>query len=177
MIKHDLTAERFLRGLLPTGWEAAAGHARRLAEETRYLPWADRARVFDRFLWAEAGDRLAKEEVTAIVNRQRPGGDGAARVAAYALFCRGVLTAALLLIEDTAAIDHAAAAVVHSLSLDRRHQDAAADWMGHDRRDALASGLRGWPGCAFLLLVAAPNDSADSFLARDAFWAAMLGRS
>ena len=42
--------------------------------------------------------------------------------------------------------------------------------LGFDQR------LPAWPGCAFLLLIRSPSDSAESFLARDAFWAAMLGR-
>jgi hypothetical protein len=33
------------------------------------------------------------------------------------------------------------------------------------------------PGHAFLLLAMSPSDSADSFLARDAFFAAMLGQA
>lgn len=176
MIKHDLQAERFLRGILPEGWSEAAAQASRLAEATRYLPWCDRARVFDRFLWAEAQARLCEADVTAIVNRQASAIREPQAMAAYTLFCRSVLTAALLHIEDGLAIDQVAAALFHKLSLDPARQHQADDWIAHGHADALASSLRAWPGCAFLLLILSPSDSAESFMARDAFWAAMLGR-
>ena len=41
----------------------------------------------------------------------------------------------------------------------------------------LQAQLTGLPGFAFMLLTLYPNDSAESFMARDAFWTALLGRS
>jgi hypothetical protein len=175
VIEQDLQTGYDLGNLLPEGWEQAADLAVRLADETRYLPWPDRARAFDRFVWQEARARLAKEDVTAIVNRQNASVAAPGQVDAYVRFCRAVLTATLLLLEDRRPIDHAAAALVHFFSLESRHQEAAVDWIGAGHEGELASGLPAWPGFAFLLLLLSPSDSAESFLARDAFWAAMLG--
>ena len=178
MIEQDLRATHYLRGVLPDSWDRAADLVGQLAEEIRYLPWPDRARVFDRVLWGEARAQLAKEDVTAIVNRQTASVAHPAQLAAYTLFCRATITATLMLVEDTTGIDHEAAALIHFFSLERRHQELAVDWIGAGQHQAeLASGLCAWPGCAFLLLILSPSDSAESFLARDAFWAAMLGRS
>jgi arabinofuranan 3-O-arabinosyltransferase len=87
------------------------------------------------------------------------------------------VAAALLLLGDPPRVHDEAAALVHFLSLQREHQEAALDWIGDGHHTLLAGRLPSWPGCAFLLLILSPSDSAESFLARDAFWAAMLGRS
>ena len=176
MIDHDLAVVQYLRGVLPDRWDEAAGEAERLAHGTRYLPWGDRARAFDEFFWGEAKSRLTTEDVTAIVNRQAGSLADPARVEAYTRFCRASAAAALLLLGDPPRVHDEAAALVHFLSLRREHQEAALDWIGDGHHTLLAGRLPSWPGCAFLLLILSPSDSAESFLARDAFWAAMLGR-
>jgi hypothetical protein len=153
VIEQDLEAGYDLGNILPEGWEQAAGFAVRLADETRYLPWPDRASTFDRFVWQEARAHLAEDDVTAIVNRQNARVAEPARVDAYARHCRAVLTATLLLLEDQRPIDDAAAALVHFFSLESCHQEAAVDWIGTGHEGELASGLPAWPGFAFLLLV------------------------
>ncbi len=177
MIDHDLRAIRCLRGILPEGWDRALDTVAELTEEIRYLPWADRAKAFDRFFWAAARSRLTTEDVTAIVNRQSGSVSDPARVESYTRYCRAVVTATLLSLDDTKSCGDAAAALVHFFSLDRLHQEGAVTWIGDGHHAELAGGLPGWPGCAFLLLILSPSDSAESFLARDAFWAAMLGRA
>ena len=177
MIGHDLKAVSFLRRVLPDRWDEAASMAEQLAAGTRYLPWADRARAFDSFFWSEASRQLTKEAVTAIVNRQQAAAlADPAPVEAYARFCRACATAALLLLDDPVRIQDEAAALARFFSLEPAHQDAALDWIGDGHHTMLARGLPSWPGCAFLLLILSPSDSAESFLARDAFWAAMLGQ-
>lgn len=175
MIDHDLRAVRYLRSVLPEDWDRAADVVGRLAEEVRYLPWADRVRALDAFFWAEAKARLPTEDVTAIVNRQVAAIADPAPLARYTAFCRAVVTAMLLTLDDSARIEDEAAALVHFFSQDRIHQEAAVEWIGDGHQDFLQRRLPAWPGCAFLLLILSPSDSAESFLARDAFWAAMLG--
>jgi hypothetical protein len=178
VIDHDLAVVQYLRRALPDRWDEAAGAAERLAHGTRYLPWGDRARAFDEFFWGEAKSRLTTEDVTAIVNRQAGSLADPGRVEAYTRFCRASVAAALLLLGDPPRVHDEAAALVHFLSLQRQHQEAALDWIGDGSHHTLLAGrLPSWPGCAFLLLILSPSDSAESFLARDAFWAAMLGRS
>ncbi len=176
MIEHDLRAVRYLRGVLSDEWDRAADAAGELADEIRNLPWADRARTLDGFIWAQARDRLTKEDVTAIVNRQMACVADPGRVDGYALFCRAVVSATLHLLEATTVIEHEAAALVHFFSIEAKHRELALDWIGDGHHNRLAEGLPAWPGCAFLLLILSPNDSAESFLARDAFWAAMRGK-
>lgn len=175
MIEHDLRVERFLRSVLPDGWQPAAEQAAQLGEGLRYLPWCDRLRAIDGFLWAEAQARLVEGDVTAIINRQTRSIREPLRLAGYTLFCRAVITAFLLEVGEGEPTE-APAAILHHFSLEQRHQQAAEGWLGREATDGLASCLRSAPGCAFFLLILSPSDSAMSFLARDAFWAAMLGR-
>lgn len=176
MIEHDLRAVRYLRRALPDAWDRAAATAAELAESTRYLPWNDRARVFDDFFWAETGRRLSSEEVTAIVNRKVGPLAAAGRVEDHTRFCAAVVAAAILQLDEPLRIEDEAAAMIHFLSLDEAHREAAVDWIGAGHHLGFDQRLPSWPGCAFLLLIRSPSDSAESFLARDAFWAAMLGR-
>ena len=177
MIEHDLRAVRYLRGEVPTEWDRAADAAARLAKTGRYLPWEDRAHAFDEFYWAEAKRRLATEDVTAIVNRQSAKLVGPDRVEAYRRFCLAVTTAALLQLDEPVRVEDEAAALVYFFSHHDPYHDAAVTWIGEGHHLGLAGRLAAWPGCAFLLLILSPSDSAESFLARDAFWAAMLGRN
>jgi hypothetical protein len=177
VIEHDLRTVRYLRQALPDDWEHAAAIAAELAATTRYLPWADRARAFDDFFWAEARRRLSSEDVTAIVNRKAALLAEPGRVDGYTRFCAAVVAAALLQLDEPVRVENEAAALVHFLSAETEHRDAALDWIGAGHHLGFDRHLPSWPGCAFLLLIRSPSDSAESFLARDAFWAAMLGRA
>jgi hypothetical protein len=111
----------------------------------------------------------------------RRGGEatGSAEVELFALYCRAVLTAALAALDEPLRIEGEAAALTHRLSLMGLDQHAAEAWLdapGTGRRETAAHELARRPGYAFLLLALCPNDSAESFAARDAFFAAMHGR-
>ncbi len=181
MIIGDGASADALHMLLPREREAARAEARHLARRLEFLTWQERPKVLDAFLWDEAKSRLDNERVTAVINRQGHGPAHAAPVGAYARHCRAVVTAALVELAEPArapAEGGEAAALAHRLSLLDEHQEAAAaaGWADEARRDRIASTLADLPGHAFLLLATSPNDSADSFLARDAFFAAMLGQ-
>jgi hypothetical protein len=167
---------RFLRDVLPAEWNRAASAAALLASRARYLPWQDRARAFDEFYWAEARRRLVTDDITAIVNRQSIHLAEPARIDGYGRFCGAVTAATLLQLDDCERVTDEAAALIHFFSLAEAHREAAQDWIGGGHQLDLAGSLGSWPGCAFLLLILSPSDSAESFLARDAFWVAMLGR-
>lgn len=178
------TAADALAMLLPREREAARAEALGLARRLEFLSWQERPKVLDDFFWDEAKSRLDNERVTAVINRQGHAREHGAAVRAYARHCRGAVTAALVMLAEparAAVADDPAAALAHRLSLQPEHQDAAeaAGWGGDDaaRRERLAAALAGLPGHAFLLLATIPNDSAESFLARDAFFAAMLGQA
>lgn len=176
MIEYDPRATQFLRESVPVDWNRAATTAAWLAARARYLPWADRARAFDELYWTEARRRLATDAITAIVNRQADKLADPEVIAAYGRFCGAVTTAVLLHLDEPLTIDEDAAALIHLFSLAEKHREAAVDWIAERHQLGLAASLPSWPGCAFLLLILSPSDSAESFMARDAFWAAMLGR-
>lgn len=177
VIEHELKVLRYLCELVPAERDHAAAVAVDLAACTRYLPWHDRVRAFDQLFWAEAKHRLSNEDVTAIVNRHTGPLTDTAQVAAYTRFCGATVAATLLLLDEPLQVTDEAAALVHYFSQEAAHREAALDWIGAGHHLGLASRLPDWPGCAFLLLILSPSDSAESFIARDAFWDAMLGRS
>ncbi|MGD9508687.1 MAG: hypothetical protein AB7I59_04220 [Geminicoccaceae bacterium] len=176
MIEYDPRATDFLRESVPVEWNRAATTAAWLASRARYLPWTDRAKAFDELYWSEARRRLATDAITAIVNRQATELADPGVIATYGRFCGAVTTAVLLQLDEPLAIEEEAAALIHFFSLADRHREAAIDWIGGRHQLELAASLPCWPGCAFLLLILSPSDSAESFMARDAFWTAMLGR-
>lgn len=161
---------------MPESWNGATARARRLAAAIRYLPWIERAYIFDAFFWNEAQSRLAEREITAVVNRRSHSLAGSSSFKDYVYFCRAVVTATLQALDDALSIQDEAAALIHFFSLNRAHQEAAVSWIGEDHHEELIERLPSWPGCAFLLLALSPNDSAESFIARDAFRTAILGQ-
>ena len=170
-------ALRGLRALLPREWAAAEAEAAGLARRFEFLAWEERAEILDALLWGQAKARIREDQVTLIVNR-KAGGDHPANAAAMACarYCRAVVSATLLTLGEPAVIQHAAAALAHYFSLLTEHQEAAADWIGRDRHGRVARELERLPGHAFLLLALNPDDTAESFVARDAFFAATHGR-
>jgi hypothetical protein len=177
----DGVVGRALRGLAPPERGGAEAEAGELARRLEFLTWDDRAAMLDEFFWRQARARLRHELITAVVARRAgEGAAGSPEVGRFALYCRAVLTAALAGLGEPARIACAAAALTHRLSLAGPDLHAAEAWLdaaGADRREAAARELARRPGYAFLLLALCPNDSAESFAARDAFFAAMHGRA
>ncbi len=168
-------AGAFLEESLGAEAEPAQRLATALARRVEYLTWADRARVLDEFFWTEARARLPIEVVTAVVNRQAST-LGSTPVDAYARLCTHVLTGTLLALDEPAGIAAVEQALTYVLSRRSEHQEAALDWIAATRCPTLQEHLTRLPGYAFLLLTASGSDSAETFMARDAFWAALLGR-
>lgn len=167
---------RELRALLPREWRAAEAVATGFARRIEFLGWDERAEILDGFFWGEARARLDKDQVTAVVNRTAPDRALTAATMAYARYCRAVVSATLLTLGEPPLVREASAALAHYFSLLAGHQEAAVDWIGLGRHDRVARALERLPGHAFLLLALNPDDSAESFIARDAFFAATHGR-
>lgn len=165
-------------GLSPRDRIEAERSAADLTRRLEFLPWVDRAAVLDSFYWSEARDRLSHELVTAVIARAAPPGrEAAGGVRDYAWYCRTVTGAVLDALGEPARIEDEAAALTHRLSPHEPQAEAGEAWLdGEGRREALLPALACRPGYAFLLLAMNPSDSAESFTARDAFLAAMLGR-
>jgi hypothetical protein len=164
-----------LAAVLPGSWKEALGAAEELARRLQYLSWPDRAKLLDEYLWVEARSRLSTDGVTAVVNRHPETFRRGHPSVAYATWCTAVVACVLQLLGE----DERASCAEHALTLliSRRadHHDAADDWLARSSPEQLQRELSKLPGYAFLLLTLSPNDSAESFIARDAFWAAMLG--
>jgi hypothetical protein len=162
----------------PDAWRDARNEAALLARRLQYLTWPDRARALDEFLWERARLALSSDEVTAVINRQSQHHPQAERVAAHVGYCSAVLTGALAALAEAGAVAGAPQALTFLLSQKQEHRDAAIGWIARTAAtEALQAQLTELPGFAFMLLTLYPNDSAESFMARDAFWAAMLGRA
>jgi hypothetical protein len=160
---------------LPQGLAEAGDEAARLARELQYLTWPDRARALDAFVWGRARAMLSSDEVTAVINRRSLRPPQAMRVAAFTTHCGAVVTALLAALADRAPVAGAAQALTLLLSQTATDREAAIAWTHAHGCGALADLLAGLPGYAFYFLTIYPNDSAESFMARDAFRAALLG--
>ncbi len=150
--------------------------AGQLIRRFEFLTWTGRADILDAFFWSEAKTRLPHELITSVINRRAGGAAALAEIAAFARFARAVLTAALIGLDEPARIEDEAAALSYRLSLLPAHNAVAAAW-SDAQPDHAGPELARRPGFAFLLLALSPDDSAESFMARDAFFAAMLGRA
>lgn len=175
MIRLSPGCDAFLQDQVPNGWQDAARHAQCLATRLQYLPWTDRMAQLDDFVWGEARRLLSNEEITAVINRQPYTLATSHTILEYATMCSAVITSILMLLEegDPAAQPEQALALL--LSRSAEHQEAALDWIQEGGFERLKSVMARLPGFAFLYLAVYPNDSAESFMARDAFWTAMLG--
>ncbi len=164
-----------LAAALPREWRSALVAAEDLAQRLRYLNWSERASVLDGYLWAQARERLSTDSVTAVVNRHaevfRPGHPSRT----YALWCQSILTGVLILLEEAGPITCAPQALTCLLSAAAEHRRLVDAWLAETTPEQLQRELSRLPGYAFLLLTLCPNDTAESFMARDAFWTAMLG--
>jgi hypothetical protein len=175
MLGSEPRCEAFLRDQVPNGWRAAAGQARRLATQLQFLPWGDRARLLDDFIWGEARRLLSNDEITAVINRQPYTLATSHAILEYTTMCSAVMTSILILLAEQGEAVGAHHALVLLLSRDGEHQEAGVEWVRQGGFSNLQAEMTTLPGFAFLYLAVYPNDSAESFMARDAFWTAMLG--
>ena len=176
MIRVPNDCDEFLQDQLPNGWRSASTLASELARRLEFLPWPDRTRIIDEFIWMRARSMLSNEEITAVINRQPIAGGANHAILEYSTFCSALVSSILLLLHEEGPIRSAPEAMTFMLSRFEAHQEMARTWISEAGGDPLQSTLARLPGYAFVVLTVYPNDSAESFLARDAFWQAMLGR-
>jgi len=175
MVGPKPSCEAFLKDQVPNGWRTAVGHSQRLATRLQFLPWPDRARLMDDFIWGEARRLLSNDEITAVINRQPYTLATSHAILEYTTMCSAVMTSILILLAEREQASCAHHALILLVSRDAEHQEAGVEWVRHGGFQSLQAEMTGLPGFAFLYLAVYPNDSAESFMARDAFWTAMLG--
>ncbi len=125
--------------------------------------------------WSDANQRLSHEEITAVINRQALPAEGALAVDAYARQVKQVLTGAFVQLNEPQTVGTVWQAFTWLLLDRERERLPALAWLRAADPLVLRDHLAMLPGYAFLILAAMPTDSVEAFLARDAFWDAMLG--
>jgi len=154
-----------------------------LGRQVEYLAWSERARIFDKYFVRQAEAMLRNDGLTELVT-----GPGTPvplhggrreldeRIRRFAAWSRATLTALLLDLDERIEITGADQALTYLLTRDLALAKAAARWTARHGNEPIARALEGLPGYAVVLLASSPNDTAGRFMARDAFWVAVLGR-
>jgi hypothetical protein len=182
------SARRFLQGALPDSWRFAQQMAVDLARQVEYLPWISRAETFDTYFLRQAEAMLRPKGLTELINgrAQPPGQDPPVparepevdeQAARFALWGRAIVTAVLLELAERLEVSNPHQALIYLLCRELRFAKAAAVWTAEHGVAAVEQALRELPGHALVLLAASPNDTAERFMARDAFWAAVTKRA
>jgi len=177
-------AKRFLQRTHPHCWRFAHQLSTDLVRQIEYLPWSGRVEVFDTYLLRQAETILRPCGLTAMVGGQpstageplEPG-QFEPRRTRFAEWSRMVMTAALLDLDERAEVMSAQQGLTYLLTLDHGYAKAAAVWSTFHGMGSIVEALHRLPGYALVLLAASPSDTAERFMARDAFWAGVMARS
>lgn len=174
---------RFLQRALPDSWRFAQQMTLDLLRQVEFLSWPDRADAFDTYFVRQAEAMLKAEGLTALVSGSDPG-DGeppeppSPRVretsARFAGWSRALVTGVLLELDESVMVSEPDQALTYILGRDLPRAKAAAAWTARHGLDSVAEALERLPGYALVLLASSPNDTAERFLARDAFWTAVM---
>ncbi len=173
---------RTLRQMLPANWRFAERAALELASQMAHLAWPDRAELLDQYFARQADAMLGPARVAALVDgRIEPDPRGRRQVvderaAHFATWCRAIVTAILLVLDEEAEVNDPHQALTCLLAPSWRFARAAAAWVAIESMQPIAACLSRRPGFALVLLATSPSDSVERFMARDAFWLALEQR-
>jgi len=154
-----------------------------LVRQLEYLPWYGRADTFDTYFLRQAEAMLRPKGLTELISGERPGCDSIAarvldeRATRFATWSRAIVSAVLLELAERFEVGNPHQALTYMLSGDLRLAKAGALWTAEHGMAPVERALRELPGYALVLLAASPNDTAERFMARDAFWAAVMKRT
>jgi len=176
-------SRNFLRRELPDSWRFALQMATDLGRQVEYLAWTERVRIFDKYFVRQAEAMLRNDGLTELVGgpktpvRLHPGRrEPEERVRRFTAWSRATVTALLLDLDERLEITNVEQALTYLRARDVAIAKAAARWTAHHGNAPIARALEDLPGYAVVLLASSPNDTAVRFMARDAFWIAVLGR-
>lgn len=177
-------AKRFLQRSLPQSWRFAHQMAADLVRQIEFLAWSGRVDAFDTYFLRQAEGMLRANGLTELVSGQNPpAGDPALRreieqrAGRFAGWSRAIVTAVLLDLDERPAVTSPQQALTYLLSREVAFARAAASWTAGFGMAPIERALGELPGYALVLLAASPNDTAERFMARDAFWAAVMKRT
>jgi hypothetical protein len=176
-------ARRFLQRSLPDSWRFAHQMAIDLVPQLEFLTWAGRADAFDTYFLRQAEAMLRPEGLTELIGRQSEPADGEQavsdldeRLARFCTWSRVIATAVLLHLDERREVVNAHQALTYLLTRRMPFTRAAATWSADVGMAPIQEALCGLPGYALVLLAMSPNDTMERFMARDAFWTAVMKR-
>ena len=177
-------ARRFLQRTLPDSWRFAQQMATDLVRQLEFLAWDARADALDTYFLRQAEAMLQPKGLTELIGR--PAGppewaqttpDLEERLARFCTWNRAIVTAVLLDLNERRDVINPHQAVTYLLTRHVPFIRAAAGWSAEAGIAPIRQALSELPGYALVLLAMSPNDTAERFLARDAFWTAVMKRA
>ena len=167
--------------MLPGSWRFAHQLALDLARQVEHLAWTGRSEIFDVWFLRQAEAVLAVDGVNRLISGERAAAAARAepveeRALRFGKWSRAVVTAVLAELAEEPLVSNPHQALTHLLSAELLLARTAAAWTAAHGVAPLQHALRELPGYALVLLAASPNDTAERFMARDAFWAAVMKR-
>ena len=177
-------ARRFLQRTLPDSWRFAHQMAVDLVRQLEFLAWSGRADAFDTYFLRQAEAMLRPEGLTELINGPSAPSEGQQssaeleeRLARFCTWSRLVVTAVLLDLDERREVTNAHQALTYLLTRHLPFARAASLWSAKAGIEPIREAMSELPGYALVLLAMSPNDTAERFLARDAFWTAVMKRT
>jgi hypothetical protein len=177
-------ARRFLQRTVPDSWRFAHQMAVDLVRQLEFLAWSGRADAFDTYFLRQAEAMLRPEGLTELINGPSASSEGKQsladleeRLARFCTWSRVVVTAVLLDLDERREVTNAHQALTYLLTRHVSFARAASLWSAKTGIEPIREAMSELPGYALVLLAMSPNDTAERFLARDAFWAGVMKRT
>jgi hypothetical protein len=177
-------ARRFLQRTLPDSWRFAQQMAIDLMRQLEFLAWDARADALDTYFLRQAEAMLQPKGLTELIGGPAGPPDWAQttpdleeRLARFCTWNRAIVTAVLLDLDERRDVINPHQAVTYLLTRHVPFIRAAAGWSAEAGIAPIRQALSELPGYALVLLAMSPNDTAERFLARDAFWTAVMKRA
>ena len=177
-------ARRFLQRSLPDSWRFAQQMAIDLVRQLEFLAWDARADALDTYFLRQAEAMLRPRGLTELIGGRSAPPDEAQtapgleeRLGRFCAWNRAIVAAVLLELDERRDVLNPHQALTYLLTRHLPYARAAAAWSAKAGMAPIRQALGELPGYALVLLAMSPNDTAERFLARDAFWAAVMKRT
>ena len=168
---------------MPDNWRFAHQTTVDLARRLEFLAWAGRADVLDSFFLGQAEAMLRPEGLSELIGGSAPSQgpqitpDLEQRLTRFCAWSRALVTAMLLELGERREVVNPHQALTYLVTRHVPFTRAAATWSAHAGMAPIREALCELPGYALVLLAMSPNDTAERFLARDAFLTAVMNRT
>ena len=177
-------ARRFLQRNLPDSWRFAHQMAIDLVRQLEFLAWDGRADALDIYFLRQAEAMLRPKGLSEWIGgpsapsaREEAPPDLEVRRGRFCAWSRAVATAVLLDLDERREVVSAHQALTYLLTRHVPFVRAAAGWSARAGMAPTKEILFELPGYALVMLAMSPNDTVERFMARDAFWTAVMRRT